>query len=211
MSSFPIPVPAPTVTTWPDGSTLSSTALTDGVASQVIQALTALALGIQGASNQQSQVRVAWQGQGQPFEDINTDICYVAMVERGGLYDEMRSQLPGSQTSTQIDLVQYYTRVWECTWTFYGPNSFDRARLVRSSMFTDYFRWQLIPFNLFAVAPFDRPLRIPELINKQWFNRSHMVGRFYEQVTETRAVNIVASVEVVVNDANGTLADFEVT
>lgn len=210
MSTFPIPVPAPTVTNWPDGSSLSSTALTDGVASQVLQALTALALGITGVVNQQSQVRVAWQVQGQPFEDVNTDICYVFMVERGGEYDRQRSELPGTQTSTQIQLVQYYTRIWECRWMFYGPSSFDHARLVRSSIFTDWFRWQLQPFGLYAVAPFDSPVRIPDVVNGQWFNRSDMRGMFYEQVQEIRSVNIVASTEIVVNDASGTLADFEV-
>ncbi len=210
MSTFPIPVPSPTVTNWPDGSVLSSTALTDGVASQVLQAMTAQALGITGTPNQQQKVRVAWQVQGQPFENVNTDICYVFMVERGGLYDQQRNEIPGTQTTTQIQLIQTYTRIWECRWHFYGPNSFDNARLVRSAIFTDYFRWQLQPFGLFAVAPFDVPLRVPEVINGQWFNRSDMRGLFYEQVTETRSVNIVASAEIVVNDASGTVADFEV-
>lgn len=94
---------------------------------------------------------------------------------------------------------------------FYGPNSFDHARLMRSAIFTDYFRWQLRPFSMYPVAPFDNPLRVPEVINGQWFNRSDMRGLIYEQVTETRTVNLVASVPVVVNDANGTLADIEVT
>ncbi len=208
MGTFPIPVPPQTVTLWPDGSTLSSTALTDNVASQVIQAVTSQALGITIAP--QEKVRVAWQVQGQPFEDVNTDICYVFMVERGGLYDEQRNETRSVQSSTQVLLTQTYTRIWECSWHFYGPNSFDNARLVRSAMFTDYFRFQLQSFNLFAVVPFDAPIRIPEVINGQWFNRSDMRGRFYEQVTETRAVNAVASVEIVLNDESGTLADFEV-
>lgn len=211
MSAFPIPVPSPTVTTWPDGSMLSSTALSDGVASQVMQALTAQALGITGTMNQQSQVRVAWQTQGQPFEDVSTDICYIFMIERGGEYDRQRNELFGTQTATQIPLIQTYTRIWECRWMFYGPNSFDHARLMRSAIFTDYFRWQLRPFSMYPVAPFDNPLRVPEVINGQWFNRSDMRGLIYEQVTETRTVNLVASVPVVVNDANGTLADIEVT
>ena len=211
MSSFPIPVPSPVVTNWPDGSSLSSTALSAGVASQVMQALTALALGITGAPNQQEQVRVAWQVQGQPFQDVTTDICYVFLTERGGDYDRMRSEVRGKQSGTTIPLVQYYTRIWECRWMFYGPNSFDHARLVRSSIFTDYFRWQLQPFSLYAVAPFDAPARIPEVVNGQWFDRSDMRGLLYEQVAETRSVNSVASVPVVVNDSGGNLAEFEVS
>lgn len=207
MATFPIPVPPLTATTWPQG-VLSSTALAPSVVSSVFQALTGQILGVEPSLFGYA-VRIAWQTQGQPFQNVGDDICYVECVETSGSVDGIHNKTYGGAGSN-LAYTDLYTRIWTCRWVFYGPNSFDRARLIRTGLFNDRFRYALRPFSLYPVVPGNPPVRVPEIINGQWFERADFECDVYESVTETLSESAVASVSVNVNDDGGTIATIEV-
>ena len=108
-----------------------------------------------------------------------------------------------------------YTRAWRVSWVLYGPNATDRARMLHSAVYLDWLNDALSLDNLYPVSDPPQPVRAPEEINKQWYDRSDFWLMLYEQVNETLTIpvgGVVTSVEVKLNaDDLGQVADFTVT
>lgn len=196
-------------TTFPNGQTLTSTALTVQQINAVIQPLTCGALGVNPPDY--AQVRIDWQSQGQPFIDLpNKDICFLSCIPQDVEYSRVRDQaLSGTGPVTET---WTYTRGWRVAWTLYGPNSTDRARALHSAMvFMDYFATQLELSNLYVVPDTAEPVRVPEQFNAQWYERVDFHVLMYEAITETIQDTVVTSVETIVNTNVGQVADIVVT
>ena len=210
MATFPVPPQQPTVTTFPDGNVLTSSALTIQTINPVLQAITAQMLGISGQPTPYYNVRISWQTLGEIAQKIDEDICFVRAIEVGGNYERQRNFLP-QQTQSPTPLGTWtYTRIWEAQWTHYGPNSFDNARLVRSCLFLDQFARILRSFNLFTMMDIPNPLRAPELFQAQWWERVDLRVRMYEGVQETLSYQSPTSTEIIIEDASGILDTIEV-
>ena len=189
-----------TTTLYPGGQSLSSTALAPADINKVMLDVTCGMLGI--VPPDYSQVRDVWQTQGQPFQDVNRDVCYVACVPENVDYRLVRNMAYGGVAAVATQSWQY-TRGWRVTWTFYGPNATDRARMAHSALFIDYFTDQLAAANLFPLPDPPEPVRVPEVINAQWFERADFHCIMYENVTETlNNVGAATSVEVKVYDGS---------
>jgi len=202
-----------TSTTYPNGQTLVSNALTLEQINDVIQPLTCGMMGL--GPLDANQVRVEWPTQGQPFGVTpKQDVCYLACTLEDGLYNKVRNKTLSGMGSTDDPLMESwtYTRIWRIAWTLYGPNSLDRARQIWSAMFLDYFNDQLNESNLFPVPDPAEPMRVPELINAEWWERCDFAITMYENVTETIQDSAVTSVEVKVYDGSPSdpVADFTV-
>jgi hypothetical protein len=129
-------------------------------------------------------------------------------------YDLIRDRacIPVAESSPPVVTERWtYTRSWDIHWTLYGPNSTDNARAIKSALFMDYFTDALAGSQLFPVPDFPEPMRVPELIDAQWFDRSDFSIIAYEFVIETIIDQTVASVEVILNTEEGVAADFTVT
>jgi hypothetical protein len=195
--------------TYPNGQTLASTALTPAQVSILVQTLTCQALGLSPVDY--AQVRVEWQTQGQPFQDPSKDVCYVGCVLEDVEYTKVRD---ASRSGTApITETWVYTRGWRFSWSLYGPNSTDRARMLHTAfIFMSYFSDQLSLSNLYPVSDPPEPTRTPENFNAQWWERADFHIIVYEQVTETITINPVTSVEVKVIDGSlGQVADLTIT
>lgn len=206
----------PTATLYPNGQQLLSSALTPKAINAFLLLTTCGMLGINPPDYQ--QVRDEWPTQGQPFADVNTDICYVACTPwdtdyrlvRNRTYITVPAQLGG--IPERVQEAWTYTRGWRVAWTLYGPNATDRARMLHSALFLDLFNDQFNSQNLFPVPDMPEPIRIPELVNAQWFERADFYCNMYENVTETILDNVVTSVEVKLYDGSpdDPVADFTV-
>jgi hypothetical protein len=77
----------------------------------------------------------------------------------------------------------------------------------------DYFNDALNLANLFPVSDPVEPVRTPELINAEWWERCDFALTLYENVTETIEDGKVTSVEIKVYDGSpdDPVADFTVT
>jgi hypothetical protein len=154
-------------------------------------------------------VRIDWQTEGQPFVPRpQDDICFISCIPENVEYRTVRDRTfsgTGPVTETWV-----YTRGWRVAWCLYGPNSTDRARMIHSAMFMDYFNDVLSLSNLYPISDPPEPTRIPEQTNSQWFERADFHIIMYEQVTETIEDGAVTSVEVKVYDKDGLAADITV-
>ena len=157
-----------------------------------------------------------WQTQGQPFGDVNTDVCYVSCAPESVDYRLVRDRAYATMPAQpgvpeQIKETWTRTRGWRVSWTLYGPNATDRARQIYDALFLDYFNDQLNLQQLFPIPDMPEPARVPELINAQWFERADFYCVMYEYVTETILDNVVKSVEVKLYDKDGLESDTTVT
>lgn len=194
-------------TNYPNGQTLTSTALTVTQLNILVQQLTCGMIGIIPVDP--AQVRVDWQSQGQPDVALpSQDSCYISCVPENVEYRAVRDRTysgTGPVTETWV-----YTRGWRFSWDLYGPNSADRARQIHSALFMDYFCEQFELSNLYPVLDPAEPTRLPIEHNAQWYEHSHFSCVFYEQITETIQDAVVTSVEVKVYDSTGQVADVNI-
>lgn len=199
-----------TTTTYPNGQVLTSSALTPAAMSTLLQSLTCGMLGINPPDF--SKVRVDWQTQGQPSQNVNTDICYVACTPWDTEYSRVRDYSFTEVTGPPAVLTQQwqYTKGWRAAWCLYGPNSEDNARAIRTAMFMDYFNEQLSLSNLYPISDPPEVVRAPEQFNAQWWERADFYINMYEAVTETINPGTATSVEVIVRDGDGVVADITV-
>jgi hypothetical protein len=154
-----------------------------------------------------NSVRIAWQQQGQPAWGIKDDVVVVRAVQEDNPYDKQRDRGNAANNTETVQEIDTYIRVWRVFWTFYGPNSFDHARIIESGLFLDFQYPDIINVNLNLVTDITAPRRVPELFAKQWWERVDFSALFNELVTENRIVSTVASVNLEIIDANTTLAD----
>jgi hypothetical protein len=97
-------------------------------------------------------------------------------------------------TITNTDV---FTRRWRVYWTFYGPNSLDNARAVRSALITiQQFADLFAVSNLYVDPSIEEPHRVPENFQGEWWERVDLVAEFNEQVTETFTTGTIGSVEI---------------
>jgi hypothetical protein len=182
--------------------------LTPQQINQVIQAATLAYFGLTPEPAAYALVRVGWQTQGEPAWAITDDVCIINCVEEDDPYNRTRdmSYIPVLDES-EFNEVTTYTRVWGVRWTLYGPNSYDRARIIRSALYTQLAHDIIYQANLFAVMDFPAPVRAPELFAGQWWERVDFKCQFNEAVTEAPTVNAVESVEVITETASGIISD----
>jgi len=200
-------VAVPYSTTYPNGQTLVSSALTLTQIQQLMQTLTCGVLGINPPDY--SKVRVDWQTEGQPFQNAKYDICYIACAPKEEYYNKVRDRTySGTDVVTETWV---FTKGWHIAWVLYGPNSSTNAQRLWDALFMDYFNDQLSLSALYPIPDPPEPTRMPENINAQWFERADFYIDMYEQVTETINDGAVTSVEIKILDKDGQVADFTVT
>jgi hypothetical protein len=200
---------AVTTTNYPNGQRLISSALTVAQINTLMQSWTCGALGINPVDP--TQVRYDWPTQGQPFQTVNQDICYLSCLLQDSQYSRVRNK---TYTGSGPVVENWtYTRNWRISWTLYGPNSLDRARAIHTATFIDYFNDLLNGSSLFPISEPAEPVRMPENFNAQWWERVDFSIDTYENVTETISDGVVTSVEIKVYDGspNDPVADFTVT
>ena len=188
-----------------------------------LQIGTMMALGIIALSNgnlqplptseQYSLVRIGWQQRGQPAFLITDDVTFIRVIEEDDLYNRQRDfkYFPDQSDPTSVVELTTYTRVWGVFWTVYGPSSFDNARKIRSSLYTQAFHDFYAGLNLYMVMDVAAPRRVPELRGGQWWERVDFYARFNEQVTEAPTVGVVQSTEVIIENAEGIQKDITIT
>ncbi|HEY3987943.1 MAG TPA: hypothetical protein VGM02_01510 [Acidobacteriaceae bacterium] len=179
-----------TTTTFSSGQTLTSSALTQTEAENAIQSLLVQVLDVPG-----STVRPSWPTAGAPAFDITDDVCFLKATLSNDRVNRSRDTAHTGSGET-LTVTVTYLRVWDIGLALYGPNSFDRARLIKSALLMGWTQRSLATNNLALVLDMDDPRRLPELFASQWWERSDFSFRLNELVTETTTVPSIASVEI---------------
>lgn len=157
------------------------------------------------------KVRIGWQTEGQPGPPISEDTVALTCVPIDTPYGRVRD-IVGSLFGNTVTQTDVFTRAWKTTWIFYGTNSLDNARAVRSALDTIQFVADyLADFNLYVNPSIKEPARAPQEFQGRWWERVDLEVEFNEQVTETFTVGTVGSVEVNIQTDTGQTVDFTVT
>lgn len=175
---------------------------------EVFQALVIQILGLPLGDAAYSAVRVGWQTQGQPAQSVKDDVVYVRAETVDSEYSRQRDLKSVYDGPTLLSQVVTYIRVWKINFNFWGPNSFDHARVVHSALMTDQGTHDFLSNALLALVT-DPPVprRVPEEAAGQWWERTDFWADFNELVTESTTVNAVASAEVIIETRDGVVAD----
>ncbi|HJX53167.1 MAG TPA: hypothetical protein VJ801_10415 [Polyangia bacterium] len=187
--------------TFPNGSTLISSALTPDALLTIFQALVAQILGFDTTdptvrSAAYSAVRVSWQQEGQPAWAISEDVCILRANPEDTLFGRARDGFYSPKDAVSLHSEMGYTQVWSLGFVFYGPNCEDRARLIVSAFALDWVHDVLVASNLYVVPDWHRPVYTPELFSGQWWKRSDVELQFNELVIESLTVPSAAGVDV---------------
>lgn len=137
------------------------------------------------ATANQSRVRVEWPTSGAPGWNIDQDVAFIMLN-----YDDDPITRQVDLTYQQVDDYNTsqtisYTRVLRVNWVCYGPNSFNDADTIRSSLYTGSIIGSLKTNNIFLILDLPMPVRAPELFNGQWWDRTSTYARFNELVSKT--------------------------
>lgn len=210
---------SPVISTFANGTVLTSSAQTPEQIETVFQALIAQVLGFQinnPATPDNTQpfnaplpawyaVRVGWQQQGQPAWLITDDVCVIRARPLDHSYSRTREQIITQNDPVSVNLNMGFTQVWRVHFSVYGPNSYNNARLILSSMALDWTHDILAGSNLYAVVEWKRPVRNPELFGGRWWPRVDVSLDFNEAVSETYIVPAAASVDVTIESATASV------
>lgn len=180
----------------------------------LFQSLTTTILGVG------SDVRISWPTEGAPAWGIAEDVVFLRVTEKDDPYNRLRNTIilpvyilsPYSIDPDKVILRTSYTRVISAFWTLYGPNSFDNAQEIRDCLFYDFpIREVLTKQKIYMVPDIVSPKRAPELFADQWWERTDMEVIFYELVVKERELSTVKSVEVIVENSEGVVADLDIS
>lgn len=169
----------------------------------VFQTVTATAIGALTPSGQPdpTQVRIEWQPESQPMGGMSDNFVSLRCVEEDEQWNRIRDSSTGP-ADPELNCTQTFTyiRVWRTYWNFYGTNSFDNARQLRSMLLTDQgTKDSLAGAQLWLVTDIRAPIRFRDRWpGGQWIERTDFEARFNELVTEAPTVPVATSVQVVI-------------
>jgi hypothetical protein len=149
-------------------------------------------------------VRIEWPTGGAPAWPIDYDVCFLSINYEDNSYTQQMHADYSANDSTTANANLVYTVALRVLFTFYGPNCFDNADVVRSSLFQEPYKTTLAQSNLALITHVSMPTRAPELFNGQWWNRTTFFARFYELVTRTATVPYLTSAPVTTITTAGT-------
>lgn len=154
-------------------------------------------------------VRQAWPTKGAPAYGITDNVSFVSTTEVDDWYNKVPDETTTVNLDGSVSILKEYTRVWRVHWELRGPTSYDRARLLKTTMQFDFIRDMVAPFNLYLVPNVGNPGRSPEHFEGQWWERSDLAMHFNEQVNESIVTPTVTSIEIIVETAKGVVLDIE--
>lgn len=154
-------------------------------------------------------VRQAWPTKGAPAYGVNDNVTFVSGVEIDSWYNKVADETTKTNLDDSVSILKEYTRVWDIRWELRGPGSYDRGRLLKTTMQFDFIHDMVAPFGLYLVPNVGNPVRVPEHFEGQWLERAGLNMHFNEQVNESIVTPTVTSIEVIVETAKGVVLDIQ--
>jgi hypothetical protein len=208
--------PSPLVT-YPSGTQLFSSLLSPEALASLMQPLVMQLLGIvinpENPDAAYRQVKVGWQQMGQPFSQIDEDVCTITCRAIDHPFARVRDRILGINDDVSLSQQMAFTRVWDVHFILYGPNSFRNASLIVTGMSLDWVQQYLANppqsvSTLYLVAEagqglYGQPIYTPEPFERQWWQRTDLHLKFNELVNELTTVPSAASAEITITTDTG--------
>jgi hypothetical protein len=193
-------------TTFSNGQILVSSANTPDTLAAMLQPILTQILGVN--ADPDSAVRLAWPQTGQPAWGISEDVCFVRFTAENDDYSRVRDSVFDPNDVLSVRQSMSFTQVWNMHLVLYGPNCYDRARLILSAMDLDWVHDALADKNLYGIVNYPRPAYAPELRAGQWWKRADVTLQFNELVNESITTSTAAGVDVTILTDSGEAEEF---
>lgn len=165
---------------------------------EIFWSITMLMLGLDPDSKDEkeiSRVRTIWPTSGAPAWKIDEDICFLSITQRDDLINRQRN-VRHEEIEGQLTRIMEYTRVVNCAYILYGPNSYDYAELLQHSLFLPEYKEMLNKNYLYLIPDIVAPIRAPELFSGQWWERSDFEVNFNLYVRREQVVDYIEDIEI---------------
>lgn len=142
-----------------------------------------------------SKVRTSWPTSGAPGWKIDEDICFISITQRDDLINRQRN-ISHLERNGQFIRITEYTKVVNCSYILYGPNSYDRSELLQHSLFLPEYKEMLDKNYLYLIPDIAAPTRAPELYSGRWWERSDFGADFNLYVRREQVVSSIENIEI---------------
>lgn len=166
---------------------------------EIFWSITMLMLGLNPDSEDEkeiSKVRTTWPTDGAPSWKINEDVCFLSITQRDDLINRQRNVRYEEESEEQLKRIMEYTRVVNCSYILYGPNSYDHAELLQDSLFLPEYKEMFNKNYLYLIPDIAAPTRAPELYNGRWWERSDFEVNFNLYVRREQVVDYIEDIEI---------------
>lgn len=147
-----------------------------------------------------SRVRIAWPTNGAPDWKINEDVIFIRVYPIDEPYNRLKDIRYQNNDSESLRQTESYTRVIAVSWVFYGPNSFDDADTLRNNLSRNE---RLRNNKVYVVDDLASPLRLPELYNGRWWERTDFTAYFYEEISRDHVIPVISGAQVIIKTDKG--------
>lgn len=148
------------------------------------------------APENQSKVRLAWPTDGSPGWGIDEDVVFLRITPQDDKIARHFDVLYNTDESDYALRQIGYTRVHKIDWTLYGPHSYDNADLIRYKVLSKEFLEDFRASNLFLITDVTMPVRIPELFNGQWWERTDFQASYNELVVRRSQLPYIIGTDI---------------
>lgn len=159
--------------------------------------ITMLMLGLNPDSKDEkeiSKVRTTWPTSGAPAWKIEEDVCFLSITQRDDLINRQRN-IRYEEVGEHLKRITEYTRVINCSYILYGPNSYDHAELLQHLLFLPEYKEMFNENHLYLIPDIVAPIRSPELYSGRWWERSNFEANFNLYVRREQIVEHIEDIE----------------
>lgn len=150
-----------------------------------------------------SKIMYAWQDVKVSLSSPNEPAIYMSLVLKDDPYSYLRDINYVDKNDTQKHQTQMFTRVYECTWHFYGNTANDMANSFINNFLTPEVRSILRKTELFPLSSIASPQVVPFLHNGQWFTRVDVIHQLNNQVFTSATIETLQSADVTIKESAG--------
>ena len=148
-------------------------------------------------------VRISWPTLGAPAWKISEDIVFLQITEEDEQINRQREVEVTKIDEYTLNEAVTYTRVIALSLVFYGPNSFESAQKVRDGVFNDQYRLPIAKNDIYLIPDIVAPVRAPEIFAGRYWERVDLNFRFNELILKNRAINVIKTAEIILQNDEG--------
>lgn len=138
-------------------------------------------------------VRLAYQEDSQPFQNIKQDVIYLFVNEVDDPANKVIERIYNPETPNHISVLNVQ-------WTAYGPNAYSNAKKIKLHLAYQDIGWWLRQQNIGRVRDMADPIYLPEKIDNRYWRRSDVSAEFYINVFDSQEDYDIGSADITLLD-----------
>ena len=132
----------------------------------------------------------------------NEDVCFIYALPQDDSYNRQRNRRYVDRGGRDLVEIEEYTDVHYLNFVNYGPKAYECARDIRDGLFRHEIRRLLRENNFFLISDVPAIVRVPELVQGEWWNRVDVSARFNEFVRREYEMPVIEEISINVRNMN---------